>query len=160
MKLSVEAILDVAQRIEQNAAVYYGKAAERFPEFADVMGQLQVMEVQHEQKFMKMQNNLEEEFRSKMPADPFGELESYIQAFADTSGGEGRPAEPAKWDGSESVQDMLARSVELETESVKFYESIGKALVGASGAEHLAEIIKEELDHVEILKRLLATHAG
>ena len=56
MKLSVEAILDVAQRIEQNAAVYYGKAAERFPEFADVMGQLQVMEVQHEQKFMKMQN--------------------------------------------------------------------------------------------------------
>lgn len=158
MKLSVEAILDVAQRIERNAAGYYGAAADRFPDFADQMRILQKMEQQHEQTFVTMQNDLDDRFRSSLPADPFGELESYLQAFADTSGGEGRPAEHAGWTGDETLDRVLARSVELELETVKFYESIGKALVGSAGAGQLDAIIEEEQKHVRILRGLMNRH--
>ncbi len=159
MRLSIEAVSEIAQKIERNAAIYYEKAAGLFPAFEAELVSLKKMEEVHEEIFLKMQDQLEEEQLSKLAPDPFGELDSYLQVFADTSGGEGRPAEFNRLTGSESFQEVLKRSIELENESIKFYKMLEKAV--PENSRHFIEtIVVEEQKHIASLKLILVKNAG
>jgi len=162
MKLSAEAVLEIAQKIERNAVAYYEGVAEYFPAYRKDILSLKMMEENHVKLFLAMQDALEGDQRSKLAPDPFGELDTYLQAFADTSGGEGRLLEIRSFTGKESFDEVIATSIKLERESILFYRKIEPLLV-KDGMAHIDAIVEEENKHIKILERLRetkCTHGG
>jgi len=153
MKLSVEAVLEIAQKIERNAVTYYDKAAEYFPAYKQELLSLKMMEENHVKLFLAMQDALEQDQRSSLAPDPFGELDAYLQAFADTSGGEGRLMEIRYFTGKESLDEVLATSIKLERESILFYRKIEPILL-KNGKTHIDAIVEEENRHIKILEKM------
>ena len=153
MKLSVEAVLEIAQKIERNAVSYYDKAAEYFPVYRKDLLSLKMMEENHVKLFLAMQDALDDDQRSKLSPDPFGELDTYLQVFADTSGGEGRLLEIRSFTGKESLDEVLATSIKLERESILFYRKI-ESLLLKDGKMHIDAIVEEENRHIKILEKM------
>jgi len=153
MKLSVEAVLEIAQKIERNAVMYYDRAAECFPAYKKELLSLKLMEENHVKLFLAMQDGLEQDQRSRLSPDPFGELDTYLQAFADTSGGEGRLLEIRSFTGEESLDEVLATSIKLEKESILFYRKIESILL-KDGKKHMDAIVEEEERHIKILEKM------
>ena len=156
MKLSIEAVLEIAQKIERNAAGYYEQAAKLFPDFAEDLLKIKVMEEVHETTFLRMQNQLDENQRSQFLSDPFGEMDTYLQAFADTSGGEGRPAEIKLLAGNETFSAVIERAIELEKETIEFYQGLDK-LIGDEDKGYLKIMVDEESNHIMTLNKLLGS---
>ena len=156
MKLSIEAVLEIAQKIERNAARYYEQAAKLFPDFAEDLLKIKKMEEVHETTFIRMQNQLDENQRSQFLSDPFGEMDTYLQAFADTSGGEGRPAEIKSLMGSETFGAVIERAIELEKETIEFYQGLDK-LISDENKGYLEIMVDEESNHIKILNKILGT---
>lgn len=154
MKLSAEEVLTIAQRAEENAARMYKKMAEKYESEREVFMKLAEMENSHKNTFRKMQDDLEEEDRSKKSPDPFSELQGYLEALADTHGGEGRPAEMDRITGKEKLSDIIDRAVELEKNSILYYEELKAVVPEVSGKDKLDSIIIEEKKHVVTLSEL------
>lgn len=154
MKLSAEEVLSIAQKIESNAIAFYKKAADMYPAYKDTFADLEEMEDGHRRFFASMQDGLDEEDRSRKSPDPFSELGMYLDALADTHGGEGRPAEINSLTGQESASEIVARAVDLEKESILYYVGLKDVIRGENGREHLEKIIEEEKRHVVILKKI------
>ena len=154
MKLSAEEVLTMAQRAEENAATMYRKIAEKFSNESDIFKDLASMEDNHKNTFMKMQVELDQKDRSKKSPDPFSELQEYLNALADIHGGEGRPTEIDSIKGNEEISTIISRAVELEKNSILFYEEIKQFISELSGKEKVDEIIIEEKKHVVKLSEL------
>ena len=160
MKISAEEVFTIAQRAEENAVRMYRTIADKFPVEKELFIKLAGMEEQHKKTFIAMQDALDEEDRSTKSPDPFFEMQEHLAAMADTHGGEGRPAEAGHITGNEKLSEILTRAVELEKNSITFYEDIGKYMQNDSGKERLREIIKEEEDHAKVLSDLAEKYKG
>lgn len=154
MTLSVESVLEIAQKMERNAANFYRKAASLFSPYAEELLEIMRAEEAHGEIFLKMQNSLDDSLLSQLSPDPFHELDSYLEAFADTSGGEGRPGEIDRLTGSEGINEILRRAVELEKESIAFYRHIEK-LVPREGRFFIDTIVREEEKHIAAFEQMM-----
>jgi rubrerythrin len=154
MKLSAEEVLTIAVRAEENAARMYEKMAEKYGAEREVFTSLAEMEKRHKHTFRKMQDALEEKDRSKKSPDPFSELQGYLEALADAHGGEGRPAEIDRITGKEKLSDIIDRAVELEKNSILYYQELAAVVPEDSGRNKLDTIIIEEKKHVVALSEL------
>jgi len=157
LHLSADEILEIAQRIEQNGARFYRRAAElqKDENKSKLLLQLARMEDEHERIFLKIQDDLTEEERSQKAADPFGEMKMYLSAMADTSGGEGSPAAVEALTGQEPIGEILKKAIELEKESILYYIGLKDVVPGQLSKKNIEKIIEEEKSHIILLKKEL-----
>ena len=157
LHLSADEVLELAQRMEQNGALFYRKAAELTEDAGDTdfLLRLAKMEDEHERIFREMQDQLSDAERSQRPADPFGEMWEYLGAMADTSGGEGSLAAIESLTDKKSMKDIIKTAIELEKESILFYIGLKDVLSAEAVKEKVDTIINEEKSHIAVLKNEL-----
>jgi len=155
--LSSDEALEIAQRMENNGARFYRKAAELkvLEKEKDVLLKLAAMEDDHEKLFREMQDELPDEERSKKALDPFGEMQMYLQAMADMSGGEGSLKAIESLTGDESLSAILSKAIELEKESILYYLGLKDMVPSESAKTSIDEVIREERSHIVTLKKEL-----
>jgi rubrerythrin len=157
LNLSADEVLEIAQRMEQNGALFYRRAAELKEDNSDTgfLMRLAEMEDEHERIFREMQDKLSDEERSKRPPDPIGEMWTYLGAIVDTSGGEGSMRAYRSLSGETSMQDIFRTAIELEKESILFYIGLKDILKAEGVNETVNRIIDEERSHIVVLKKEL-----
>jgi rubrerythrin len=157
LRLSSDEALEIAQRMEQNGARFYRRAAElkALEKEKEVLLKLAEMEDCHEKYFRMMQDELPEEERSKKALDPFGEMLTYLEAMADMSGGEGSLKAFESLTGDESLPTVLTTAIGLEKESILYYIGLKDMVPSESAKRKIDEIIREEGGHIVTLKKEL-----
>jgi len=157
LRLSSDEALEIAQRIEQNGARFYRRAAElkSLEKEKEILLKLARMEDDHEKYFRTMQDELSDAERSQKALDPFGEMLMYLEAMADMSGGEGSLKAIESLTGDESLLTILYKAIELEKESILYYVGLKDMVPSESAKKKIDEIISEEKSHIVTLKKEL-----
>jgi rubrerythrin len=150
---NADEVFAMALRIEENGAKFYRKAASVHADKGNVdfLEQLAAMEDGHYKTFEDMRKQLSEREKELTAFDPFDEQALYLEAMADMHGGEGTPSAADALTGKESMEDILNTAMNLEKQSILFYQGL-KDMVGKKlGQDWLDTIIKEEAAHVATL---------
>ncbi len=145
---NADEIFEMAKQIERNGAVFYRKAAAKFPKARSMLLELADQEDEHLATFKKMQKALSPGEKEPTVYDPENEGLLYIQAMADTKVFDVKkdPVELLRDAGS--LKDVLKIAIGLERNSVLFYLGIKAMVPSKSGAGKIDSIIKEEMRHI------------
>jgi rubrerythrin len=156
---NLDEVLEMAIRIEENAAAFYRKAAalQSDPENRRFFEKLAAMEDGHKATFTEMRNTLADTEKGGKVFDPQDELSLYLSAMADTQGGEGSPSAADSLTGNETLEEVLDTAIGLEKESVLFYVGLKGMVPEKYGRDRIDDIIREEQTHVAQLTSLLGT---
>jgi rubrerythrin len=147
-------VFEMAQQIEKNGAIFYRNAANNIAEedAKTFLLDLATMEDDHEKTFAKMRKQLSEAEQKATVFDPDGQAASYLKALADT-----RIFFEKEIDTS-SMQAILKAAILAEKDSIVFYLGMKDIVPETLGQSHLDKIIKEEMNHINMLsRRLVAT---
>jgi rubrerythrin len=155
VKFNADEVFAMAEKIEQNGAAFYRKAAGMFKDEGtlDFLTRLAEMEDEHKRIFEQMRNTLEPTDKAETAYDPYDEAALYLEEMADTHGGEGSPDVAASLTGNESKEDILQTAMGLEKKSILFYIGIKGLVPEKMGQEKIDRIIDEERSHVATLAR-------
>ena len=155
VNLNASEVFEIAVQIERNGAKFYRSAAELFDDSRvhNLFLQLADWEAGHEQVFADMKNEL----IAKGPELSAFEAESDIifdaQSMAGLAVFGNSLGAPAELTGKESITDILKGAIEKEKDSIIFYTGLKDFVSDKIAREKIAEIIKEEMRHVRILKQ-------
>jgi len=145
-------VLEMAIEIEQNGEKYYRRAADlaQNDEVRRYLLELAAMEAEHAATFARMRDRL---LAANDPAafDPYEEGALYLDALADSHGGEGAPAALEALTPASTLEEILATAVELEKKSILFYLGVRSMVVSDEDCEHVDKIIREEKSHIVLL---------
>ena len=159
IEFNADEIFKIAEEIERNGAEFYRKAAAMFEDERPkaIFLKLAGMEDKHLETFKAMHEEITSDEAAPTAWDPEGEAEMYLQAFADGHifDTKVKPADRLK--GGESVPDILRMAIGLEKDSVVFYTGIRQLVPARLGKERVRDIIREEMSHITILSRELAS---
>lgn len=152
---NADEVLRMAVEIEQNGAAFYRKAAELKKDDAstDFLVELAEMEDDHEKTFESMRSSLTEDEKGGNTYDPYDEAALYLEAMADTHGGEGSPSAADSLTGDESLDDILQTALGLEKKSILFYLGLKEMVPEKLGTGRIDDIIQEERKHVATLSK-------
>ncbi len=150
-------ILQIAERIERNGAEFYRRGAGlvESERVRRMFYKLAEWEERHEKLFGQMRK----EFGKQM-----SELENFnpsIYMRCDPRMIEGlamsviRPESAHALTGKESAKEILERAVEIEEDTLVFYEELKEKARDLSGVYKIGDIIKEEKRHIMVLGRLI-----
>jgi rubrerythrin len=158
MIFNADEILKIAEQMERNGTAFYQRAAERFSgEAKRILLRLADMERTHQEVFATMRRELIDADEGLKAFDPDGDTGRYLAAFADGQIFD-LNADPVALLGSQdSVRDILAVAVELEKDSVVFYVAFKDAVPESLGKDKVEKIIKEEMDHIILLRGMLSS---
>ena len=161
IKFNIEEVLKMAVRIEESGAKFYTRAAglRKDAGGVDFLKKLAAMEKQHQAAFEAMREGLTDEEKGATAYDPWGEAELYLEAMADTHGGEGDPKAAAKLTGKDSLADILTAAIGLEKGSILFYVGLKELVPAHLGGAKIEKIIHEEWGHVAVLQKHLKEQA-
>jgi rubrerythrin len=154
---NVDEVLEMAIRVEENAADFYRKAAEiqSDEKNREFLEKLAAIEDGHKATFMEIRNTITDTEKRGTVFDPHDELSLYLSAMADTHGGEGSPAAADSLTGSETMEEILTTAIGLEKETVLFYLGLKDMVPPKYGRDKIDDIIREERGHVAQLTNLL-----
>jgi rubrerythrin len=150
-------IFEIAEKIERNGVKFYRKAAELFDDARarKMFLRLADWEAEHEQVFADMRNELS----AQGPEFRTFEVENDVVFDAQSMAGLavfGNSMDPAmELTGKESIVDILNGAIEKEKDSIIFYTGMRAFIPAEAGQDKIADIIKEEMHHVRILKQSL-----
>jgi len=153
ISFNADDIFNVAERAEENGARFYRRAAELQSDRADVawlLG-LAAMEDQHKVIFATMRERLTDEMREPTVFDPYLEATMYLNAEADTHGGEGTTAVVESLTGNESMEEILRTAITLEETSIVYYMGMKDFVPEHLGKHRIDAIIAEEQGHIVTL---------
>jgi rubrerythrin len=155
---NADEIFEMAEQIEQKAAVFYREAAKRAYDKAaqKLFVDLAAMEDNHMQIFRQMRSQLSPGDKEQATYDPENQAILYLQAMADSHGTEGKKSRTEKLTGSESIRETLQTAVNAEKDSVVFYTALKELVSPGSSRDKVDAIIDEELGHLVLLKIQLA----
>ena len=156
ISFNIDEVFEMAEQIERNGARFYRKAAEPAAgQQRDLLLRLAAVEDDHQKTFAAMRAELPAGEKQPVTADPDDVAALYLQAMADGKVFAADPSESLS--GDEPMQAILAAAIDLEKDSIVFYESM-KAVVSPSlGRGGLDGIIKEEIGHIlDLTKQLEA----
>ncbi|HNT34582.1 MAG TPA: ferritin family protein [bacterium] len=158
IQFNADEIFEIAEQIERNGAKFYRRAAKGFDssETLQLLGDLAIMEDQHEQTFSMMRKQLGSGDRSEMTFDPYGEAALYLKAMADGYVFNVREDPSNRLTGEETLQNILTTAIGLEKDSIVFYLGIKELVPAGLGRDKIDGIIKQEMGHVTILTKHLA----
>jgi rubrerythrin len=148
--------LEIAERIEQNGAKFYRRAAEIFddPGVCALLLRLAAWENEHEKTFVTMKKQIvgsHNESTSFRPGEtlPDPRVMAALAVF-------GIRAEPTEvLDGKETQTDILRQAVEREKDSIVFYSGLKDFLSDPADGGQIDRIILEEMQHIRILHESL-----
>jgi len=157
IEFNADEVFEIADRIEENGAAFYRKAAAIVKDSKTrlLLLDLAAMEERHRETFGELRAALSK--KGWAPAfDPDGQSEMYLRAIAD-----GRifdvKADPAeRLTGSESTGDIFRMAVALEKDSLLFYQELRQIVPERLGRDRVERIIGEEIRHVMLLNAGLA----
>lgn len=157
-KMNAADLLDLACQVESNGVEFYRRSAELAsdPKAEQFLRQLAVMEEDHLQVFSAMKENwLARQSADAQAGEPDESVRSYLEMLAsdrlfDPAGG------PAKtWTGGERLTDVIAKAVEMESDSILFYVGLKEYVPTADQRAKIDDIIHQEMGHATSLKNLL-----
>lgn len=157
IKFSADEVFKVAERIEENGAAFYRRAAELHPSEHNktFLRKLASMEDDHLKTFAAMRAKLSDAEREQTSYDPMNESLMYLKTLADLHGGEGSQDAAARLTGKETMEQIILKGIELEKKSILFYMGIEDLISPQMGRDKIDKIISEEKSHVVILSREL-----
>ena len=153
IKFNAEEVFTMAARVEQNGAVFYRRAAERFTEqpLHGLLVRLAQMEDQHEGTFERMRERLFGEKADASYAEYHDLAASYLHALVDDKVFF-LDRDPAEQLGEvETGAELIEAAIAREKEAIAFYVGIKEVMSEAWGRDAVDEIIREEMSHVTLL---------
>ena len=158
IQFNADEIFEIAERIEQNGARFYRKAADNTSDEAakKMLLELAAMEDDHEKTFSGMRSGLTAKEKEAATFDPDDEVVYYLRAFADGHIFDTKADPSEKLTGSESVVEVLKTAIGLEKDSIVFYLGIKDIVPASVGQDRIDAIIKEERSHIGTLARELS----
>jgi len=159
IEFNANEILQIAERIENNGALFYRLAADQCAgaRERDLFLGLATSEDGHKETFAGMRKELSEEERAPLTFDPEGETALYLQAFADGSVFD-LNADPVTLLGRDKTPSgVIQTALGLEKDSIVFYLGIRDMVSERAGRNRVEAIIEEEMRHVRALGLSLAS---
>jgi rubrerythrin len=109
------------------------------------------MEAEHRDTFAAMEDELSDEERRSTVFDPQNELGMYLRAFVGGAVFDTDQDPAALLTGQESPDEVLKRAIELEKDSIAFYNGIEGMVSERLGRARVREIIHQEMGHIATL---------
>ncbi|MCX7011700.1 MAG: ferritin family protein [Candidatus Sumerlaeota bacterium] len=154
---TADEIFEMAEQIERNGAAFYRRAADLVSdgESRQILTDLAVMEVKHQQTFAAMRRDLDARETAPTVFDPDAETVLYARALAD-----GRvfnlKADPVEGlTDHTSLQEILKRAIEREKDSVVFFAGMRELAFAQREKGKVDGIIREEISHIALLNKRL-----
>lgn len=147
--------LEVAERMEQNAARFYRRAAGMYqdPKISKLFSDLAQWEKRHVEVFAEMKKRLSEQvwglgqYGAERPNGSNPQKSTPV--FADR-------VDPAQeLTGREAKADVLRMALQKENESIAFYAGLKGSVPNAEDIRAIQDILDEEERHVRILTQSL-----
>lgn len=147
---NAEEVFEIAIQIEKNGAAFYRKAAELQEDGSDkaFLEALAEMEDRHKATFEQMKLQVSDLEKTQTVFDPEEELSLYLNAMADSHGGEGNPDILDLFTGEETITEVITTAIDLEKESILFYIGLKDFVPPKYGREKITTIINEEKKHI------------
>lgn len=154
---NAQEIFEIAVRIEANGAAFYRRAASLMTDESDkkFLETLARMEDRHQASFEHMKAQLSDLEETPTVFDPNDEQILYLNAMADSHGGEGSPGAADALTGKENIEKIILTAMDLERESILFYLGLIDFVPPKLGREKIQQIIDEEKKHVAQLRGYL-----
>lgn len=150
-------VFEIAEKIERNAVKFYRRAAELFDDSRthNMFLQLAEWEAAHEQVFADMRKQLSEQGPELRTFKPENDVVFDAQSMAGLAVFGSRMDPSVELTGKESITDVLKSAVEKEKDTIIFYTGLKDFVSAEAGKDKIADIIKEEMHHIRILKESL-----
>lgn len=151
-QLNAKEVFEIAQQIEIDGAVFYRAAAELFNQGTvhDTLLKLADWEVEHEKKFAEM----EKSFSSEKQLEP--KEDGDIEAIAALSTFVVRRAPASDFNKNTGKAEIIEKAIRKEQDTIIFYRGLKNFILDVSAEAVIDNILKQEFEHIEILKNLLA----
>ena len=119
---NADEVLEMAVQIEENGAAFYRRAAELHADDPnrDLLLEFASMEDEHRETFARMREDTAAQHDESALFDPNDEAALYLDAMADSHGGEGSVSVTEALTGQESMDDILQTALDLEKKSQGF----------------------------------------
>ena len=153
IQFSIGSVLEIAIKIEKNGRDFYRESAKLVSDEAvkRLFGELAEWEGTHIQRFQKMRDDLPEKEKDDAIFDPNDELQSYLEAAADShvfvDSQVGRQL-ASQLSSSSAALDM---ALTFEKDSIVYFMTMGKAVSRQLGKEKTDALIDEEIKHIALL---------
>ena len=150
---NADEVFGMAERIEENGAAFYRKAADlkSATDSRQFLLKLADMEDHHKATFAAMRGQLSDAMKGDTAFDPYMEASLYLAAMADAHGGEGSPSVAAGLTENASLDQILRIALGLEEKSIVFYLGIKDMVPEKLGKDKIDAIIAEEKSHIVTL---------
>ncbi len=147
---NADEVFEMAIRIEENGAAFYRRAAELQDDPSDkkFLETLAAMEDRHKVNFEALRQEISEFEKTETVFDPQEELSLYLEAMADSHGGEGDPDVAGRLTRDDSIEDIVKLAIMLEKESILFYLGLKDLVPPKLGQDKIDDIIREEQKHI------------
>ncbi len=157
---NADEVFEMAIQTEENGAAFYRRAAELHSGQDDVALLLALAEAEdkHKKTFWEMRSTLAGIEKESGGHDPYDEAVLYLDAIADSSGGEGSPKVADSLTGTETLRDILGTAIQLEKNSILFYVGLVDVVPERLGRKKVQDIINQEKAHLAGLVRELRKH--
>lgn len=154
---NADEVFAIAERIEINGGRFYRAAAAAVedPGARELMHELARMEDEHHGFFAELRARLSPRDGQPTTLDPEGEAAAYLQAFADGQIFDASADPSERFDGNESVIDILRTAIGFEKDAIVFFLAMRELVPVGLGQRKLDSIIKEEQRHILMLTRQL-----
>ena len=155
VELNATDILEIAERIEQNGADFYQKAADIFDDqdISQMFIRLAEWENKHECIFANMRRELLESAKKTDTYIPSGGELSDAKIMAGLAVFGIKPEPNNVLSGRESEADIISGAIEREKDSIVFYSGLKDFAPSTENVNIINSIINEELEHIRILNR-------
>jgi len=153
---SVNEILDMAIRIENNGEKVYRDTTEKLsqPDLISLLEWMADEEAKHAEWFSNLKNEA-----SANSSNPFVE-EMSRELFNDLLGEKNFSHEEVNFSKIGSIKELFEIFIEFEKDTVLFYEMLQPFIENEDTLAHLSKIIAEENNHIAHLKESIGNTAA
>ncbi len=154
-ELTAYEVLEIAERMERNAARFYRRAAGMCddPRICKLFGELAQWEKRHVRIFAEMKEHLSEQMWELGRFEPDRVDVSLTAAQPPVFGDHDVPSQETACDKSKA--DILRTAIAKEKEAIAYCTSLSESVLGEGNIELIKDIVREEDRHVRILTQSL-----
>ena len=155
-------VFEMAEQIERNGVKFYRKAADNASdkETKQMLLDMADMEAGHLTIFEHMRRHLVSREKEGTIFDPDNEASLYLQTMAAGHSAEGRISPTQELTGDETMEEILKIALNAEKDSVIFYFGLRSFVPPRAGRDKVEEIVREEIEHITTLNKMLTLLEG
>ena len=154
-ELTAYEVLEIAEKMERNAAKFYRKAAGMCddPQVCKLLTELARWEKRHVRVFAEMKEHLSEHAWELGYFEPDRIDVSRVRVPSAVSDARADPARELTGAGTKA--DILQVAIKKENDAIAYYTGLKEFVLGEDNLEAIESIIREEQRHVRILTQSL-----